>query len=73
MPDLGYNPELLAGLEATLNAADAGLVLYAAPVNLGQLIDSNSPTVAVEYELQERGDELAAVLEDFDYYKLAGG
>ncbi len=29
--------------------------------------------VAVEYELQERGEGLSAILEDFDYYKLAGG
>ena len=72
VPALGYSPEQLADLEATLNAADADLILYATPVNLGQLITANKPMVAVEYEMQERGGELAAILADFDYYKLAG-
>ena len=72
VPALGYNLEQLADLEATLQAADADLVLYATPVNLGQLINANKPMVAVEYELQERGGELDTILADFDYYKLAG-
>ena len=73
VPALGYNLEQLSDLEATLQAADADIVLYATPVNLGQLINANKPMVAVEYELQERGGELATILADFDYYKLAGG
>ena len=73
MPALGYSSEQLADLEATLNAADADIVLFATPVNLGQLINVNKPMVAVEYELEERGGELAGILGDFDYYKLSGG
>lgn len=73
MPALGYNPEQLADLEATLNAADADIILYATPVNLGQLITANKPMVAVGYEMEERGGELETILADFDYFKLAGG
>ena len=73
VPALGYSAEQLADLEATLNAADADIVLFATPVNLGQLINVNKPMVAVEYELVERGGELAGILGDFDYYKLSGG
>jgi predicted GTPase len=73
VPALGYNPEQLADLEATLNAADADIILYATPVNLGQLITANKPMVAVGYEMEERGGELETILADFDYFKLAGG
>jgi len=70
---LGYSPEQLADLEATLNAAEADLVLYATPVNLGQLVSVNKPMVPVEYEIQERGEELEQILADFEYHRLAGG
>ena len=73
VPALGYSPEQLADLEATLNAADADLVLYATPVNLGQLMSVNKPVVSVEYEMQERGNELTEMLDDFDYHRLVGG
>lgn len=73
VPALGYSPEQLADLEATLNAAEADLVLYATPVNLGQLISINKPLVPVQYEMQERGGELEEILSDFDYHRLAGG
>jgi len=64
--------EQLADLEATLNAADADLVLYAAPVNLGQLMSVNKPMVSVEYEMKERGGELMEILDYFDYQRLTG-
>ena len=73
VPALGYSPEQLADLEATLNTADADIVLFFTPVNLGQLINVNKPMVAVEYELEEGGDELDGILGDFDYYRLSGG
>ena len=73
VPALGYSPDQLADLEATLNAADADLVLYATPVNLGQLISVNKPMVPVEYEMQERGDVLDGILADFEYHRLVTG
>ena len=72
VPALGYGPEQLADLEATLNAADADLVLYATPVDLTRLITVNKPMVAVEYELKERGGQLTEILADFDHRHLIG-
>ena len=34
IPALGYSPQQLAGLEATLNASDVDLVLYSTPSDL---------------------------------------
>jgi predicted GTPase len=73
VPALGYNPEQLADLEATLNAADADLILYATQVNLNQLITVNKPMIAAEYEMQERGGELNDILADFHYQRITGG
>ena len=73
VPALGYNPEQLADLEATLNAADADLIIYATQVNLNQLITVNKPMIAAEYEMQERGGELNDILADFDYQRITGG
>ena len=63
----------MADLEATLNATEDEIVLFATPVDLDQLVSVNKPLVAVAYELEERGGELAEILGDFDYYKLSGG
>ena len=73
VPALGYNPGQLADLEATPNAADAVLVLYATTVNLSQLITVNKPMIAAEYEMQERVGELNDILADFDYQRITGG
>jgi len=73
VPALGYSPAQWAGLEATLNAAEADLVLYATPVDLARLVTVAKPMVAVEYELKERGDQLTEILTEFDYRRLTGG
>lgn len=73
VPALGYSPEQVANLEATLNAADVDLILYATPMNLARLINVDKPMIAVEYELQDRGGELTEILTDFDYHRLTGG
>ena len=73
VPALGYSPAQLADLEATLNAAEADLVLYATPVDLARLVTVDKPMVAVEYELKERDDQLTEILTEFDYRRLTGG
>ncbi len=73
VPALGYSPDQLSDLEATLNAADADIILYATPINLDQLLTVNKPMVGVEYEMQERGEELQKILADFDYERITGG
>ncbi len=66
VPALGYSPQQVADLAATLNAAEADAVVYATPVNLARLVRVNKPMAAVEYELRERGPGLEALLGKLD-------
>jgi predicted GTPase len=56
LPALGYYPEQLADLEATINAVPADLVVSATPFSLGDLIALDKPLVQVSYEMSERGE-----------------
>jgi predicted GTPase len=55
LPALGYRPEQLAALQASINASDADLVVSATPCDLGALIDINMPVVRARYEFAEIG------------------
>ena len=64
VPAMGYGPAQIGELEATLNAADADLVLSATPIDLTRLIKLNKPITRVRYELaQVDGRPLADVIE----------
>ena len=64
VPAMGYGPAQIGELEATLNAADADLVLSATPIDLTRLIKLNKPITRVRYELaQADGRPLADVIE----------
>ena len=56
LPALGYYPEQLRDLEATVNAVPADLVVSATPFSLGSLIKIDRPLVQVAYEMSERGE-----------------
>jgi len=56
LPALGYYPEQLRDLEATINAVPADLVVSATPFSLGHLIRIDKPLVQVAYEMSERGE-----------------
>jgi predicted GTPase len=56
LPALGYYPEQLRDLEATINAVPADLVVSATPFSLGRLIKIDRPFVQVAYEMSERGE-----------------
>lgn len=58
LPAMGYGPQQLADLAATINAVDCDLVLIATPVDLATLIEIDKPSLRVSYELQEFGAEL---------------
>ncbi len=73
VPALGYSPQQVADLAATLNATPADAVVYATPVDLSRLVKVNKPMAAVEYELRERGPELEALLGRLDTRFFQGG
>lgn len=53
LPAMGYFPAQLEALEATINLADAEVVVAATPSNLGALIKINKPLVRARYEFAE--------------------
>jgi predicted GTPase len=66
LPALGYYPEQLRDLEATINAVPADLVVSATPFSLGSLIKIDKPFVQVAYEMSERGEpRLSDILRQF--------
>jgi len=56
LPAMGYGPQQIADLEATINAIPADLVLVATPVDLGSLLRLNKETVRLTYEMEPRGE-----------------
>jgi len=52
VPAMGYGDEQMHDLEATLNAADADLVLSATPIDLTRVLKLDKPVTRVRYELQ---------------------
>jgi len=53
LPAMGYGQRQMNELEATINAADCDLVLIGTPVDLGQLLKINKPSMRVRYELDD--------------------
>ena len=55
LPAMGYSPQQVKDLEATINAVDCDAVVIGTPIDLTRVIDIKKPTVRVGYELQEIG------------------
>ncbi len=55
LPAMGYGEQQIKDLEATINKADADLVIIGTPIDLRKLVNINKPAVRVTYELQEIG------------------
>jgi predicted GTPase len=55
LPAMGYGAEQIADLEETINSTPAELVIIATPIDLGTLIEIESPSQRVRYALQEIG------------------
>lgn len=58
LPALGYSDEQVRDLEATINAVDCDLVLFATPINLTRLLSINKPALRVRYEYEDHGPPL---------------
>jgi predicted GTPase len=53
LPAMGYGEAQMRDLEATIDAADADLVLVATPIDLTRVIRIKKPYQRVRYELEE--------------------
>ncbi len=53
LPAMGYGRRQIEDLQATINAVDCDLVLFATPIDLPKLISINKPTVRVAYEYKD--------------------
>jgi predicted GTPase len=67
LPAMGYSAAQLADLEATVQAADADVVIVATPVDLSRLLDLGKPAVRATYHIEDRagGRTLADVVNEF--------
>lgn len=54
LPAMGYGPEQIRDLEATIDAADVDAVIGGTPTDLGRVISVNKPIVRARYDLAER-------------------
>lgn len=55
LPAMGYGPQQIKDLEATIARAKPEIVVIGTPVDLRRIIDIKAPTVYVTYSLQEIG------------------
>ena len=66
LPAMGYFPAQLKALEATINKAEADVVVAATPSDLSSLMALNKPVVRARYEFAEIGKpSLSAQVEQF--------
>jgi predicted GTPase len=66
LPAMGYSPEQLADLAATIAAVPCDAVLVATPIDLARLIEIGQPAVRVTYEVRDRaGDTLRDIIGSF--------
>jgi predicted GTPase len=74
LPALGYGPAQLRALEATINAAQADVVVSATPLDLAGLLQLNKKVVRARYEFAETDEpELAAIVDAFVEQTVWGG
>jgi len=63
LPAMGYGDEQVKDLEATIDKAEADVVVIGTPIDLNRIVKIKKPTARVRYELQEIGQPtLEAVL-----------
>ena len=67
LPAMGYSAEQLADLGATVQAADADVVVVATPVDLSRLVDLGLHAVRATYKVEDRagGPTLADMVDGF--------
>jgi predicted GTPase len=64
LPALGYGPDQLAALRATIEASDADVIVAATPIDLAALIQPSKPVVRARYEYADAGEPTLGALVD---------
>ncbi len=65
LPAMGYSPEQVRELEATIRASPAEVVLDGSPVDLARLVKVPQPILDVHYAYDDLGGRVEAVLRSF--------
>jgi predicted GTPase len=65
LPAMGYGPEQVRDLEATIRGSNAEIVLDGSPVDLGRLVHVPQPILRVEYDYDDLGGRIAEILDGF--------
>jgi predicted GTPase len=65
LPAMGYGPEQLAELEATIRGSGAEIVVDGSPVDLSRIVRVDQPVVNVRYDFDDLGGGMTRVLEAF--------
>jgi predicted GTPase len=60
LPAMGYYPDQIADLEASINACDCDAVLIGTPFDLGRHIKTDKPTMRVRYEIEDTSETTLA-------------
>jgi predicted GTPase len=55
LPAMGYSPEQIEELKATIEETPCDIVLIATPIDLGSLLELEKDAVRVNYEIEETG------------------
>ena len=55
LPAMGYYPEQIADLEATVRATPCDVVLIGTPFDLGRKLNIDKPAIRVRYTTQDAG------------------
>ncbi len=72
LPAMGYSPEQISELQATIDATECDLVVFATPIDLTRLLKINKPAVRVGYELKDLGQPiLGDIVDQFLKRRLA--
>jgi predicted GTPase len=65
LPAMGYSEEQIRELEMTINSADCDVVVVGTPIDLGRLLKLNKPVVRVRYRIEELGEKLEDVIDEW--------
>ncbi len=66
LPAMGYGRDQLDDLEATINAVECDSVVIGTPIDLSREIKINKPFTRVKYNLKERSNVLAEMLNNYE-------